>query len=204
MLPKRRNLCVEEKQRNTPAPVNSEKEFQITKQARREETVARDHRAGGRKRTVLGAPPGPSLTQALLRWAGHGPEETPQAPRLGSWKGPCALKVSLFQSASHLPKFQKKREKLGNFLFSAAARQWASRFCDYPEHEPSALCLGEKDPEPGGAPRVFLQRLCSQGSSFTAPTWTPPLPGPSSSLPAPQGHLLSGRGQGSCDGGREK
>lgn len=79
--------------------------------------------------------------------------------RLCSWKGPCALKALLF--CSHRPKFQMKMEKLGNFLFSAAAGQWASHFCDHQEHEPSALCLGEKDPEPGGAPRVFLRRLCS-------------------------------------------
>lgn len=58
MLPKQHNLCVEEKQRNTPAPVNSEREFQITKQTSRKGTAEQNHHANGRKRTVLGAPPG--------------------------------------------------------------------------------------------------------------------------------------------------
>lgn len=54
------------------------------------------------------------------------------------------------------------------------------------------LCYREKDPEPGGAPRVFLRRVCSQGASFTALTLPPPLPGLSSLASTPAEWVWAG------------
>lgn len=159
--------------------------------------MARNHRAGGRKRTGPRVPPGvPPLTQALLRRAGHGPREMQQALTPWVLEGTAAPEsLAFFQSASHLPKFQKKRE---NWAISYSLQLlYSGQVASVTTQTRSLSTVAwEKDPEPGGAPGLFLQRLCLTGHLLHGPNLDPFLPGPSSSLPALQGHLLSGRGQG--------